>query len=66
MLDILIKDILPIFVIMFLGFASGKSKADAVFAMLKGGISTKCPASLLSLHSDVTLICDEDAYSLCK
>lgn len=27
MLDILIKDILPIFVIMFLGFASGKSKA---------------------------------------
>ena len=46
--------------------ASGKSKADAVFAMLKGGISTKCPASLLSLHSDVTLICDEDAYSLCK
>ncbi|MBR5151023.1 MAG: AEC family transporter, partial [Bacteroidaceae bacterium] len=26
MIDILIKDILPIFVIMFLGYASGKSK----------------------------------------
>ncbi len=44
--------------------ASGKNKAEAVKAMLKGNISTKCPASLLCLHPDVTLICDEDAYSL--
>lgn len=44
--------------------ASGKSKAEAVKAMLAGNISTKCPASLLCLHPDVTLICDEDAYSL--
>ena len=43
---------------------SGKNKAEAVKAMLKGNISTNCPASLLCLHPDVTLICDEDAYSL--
>ena len=43
---------------------SGKNKAEAVKAMLTGTISTHCPASLLCLHPDVTLICDEDAYSL--
>lgn len=43
---------------------SGKNKAEAVKAMLTGNISTACPASLLCLHPDVTLICDEDAYSL--
>lgn len=46
--------------------ASGESKAEAVRAMLKNTISTSCPASLLGLHNDVTLICDEAAYSLCK
>ena len=44
--------------------ASGANKAEAVCAMLKGNISTNCPASLLCLHPDVTLICDRDAYSL--
>lgn len=44
--------------------ASGKGKAEAIARLIKGGISTDCPASLLSLHPDVTLICDEDAYSL--
>lgn len=44
--------------------ASGKNKAEAVKAMLCGNITTKCPASLLCLHPDVTLVCDEDAYSL--
>ncbi len=43
---------------------SGKNKAEAVKAMLSGKINTKCPASLLCLHPDVTLVCDEDAYSL--
>lgn len=43
---------------------SGKNKAEAVKAMLQGKLNTKCPASLLRLHPDVTLICDEDAYSL--
>ena len=45
--------------------ASGESKAAAVKGML-GNITTSCPASLLCLHPDVTLICDEAAYSLCK
>lgn len=44
--------------------ASGANKAEAVCVMLKGNISTNCPASLLCLHPDVTLICDRDAYSL--
>ncbi|MBR2353585.1 MAG: glucosamine-6-phosphate deaminase [Clostridia bacterium] len=46
--------------------ASGKDKADAVKAMLNGNLNTRCPASLLRLHPDVTVICDEDAYSLVK
>ncbi len=41
--------------------ASGEGKADAVQAMLNGKTTTECPASLLRLHSDVTLICDKDA-----
>ena len=45
---------------------SGENKAEAVKAMLTGNIRTTCPASLLCLHPDVTLICDEDAYSLVK
>ena len=44
--------------------ASGEGKADAVKRMLDGKITTDCPASLLCLHPDVTVICDEDAYSL--
>ncbi len=41
--------------------ASGESKAEAVKSMLDEGISTDCPASLLCLHHNVTLICDKDA-----
>ena len=44
--------------------ASGADKAEAVKAMLKGNISTSCPASLLCLHPDVVFICDKEAYSL--
>ena len=43
---------------------SGKNKAEAIKAMVCGNITTMCPASLLCLHPDVTLVCDEDAYSL--
>ena len=46
--------------------ASGKNKAEAIKAMLEGKITTACPATLLCLHNDVTVICDEDAYSLVK
>ena len=43
--------------------ASGKGKHDAVAKMLGGTIETKCPATVLKLHPNVTLICDEDAYN---
>ena len=46
--------------------ASGKGKAEVIKAMVSGGITTGCPASLLCLHPDVTIICDEEAYSLLK
>ncbi|MCQ2428812.1 MAG: glucosamine-6-phosphate deaminase [Clostridia bacterium] len=41
--------------------ANGAAKRDAVAVMLKGGLTTSCPASLLNLHPDVTLICDPAA-----
>ena len=44
--------------------ANGKGKAEAIKAMLNGNITTACPATLLCLHPDVIVICDEDAYSL--
>ena len=44
--------------------ASGKGKAAAISALVKSNITTACPATLLCLHPDVTVICDEDAYSL--
>ena len=40
--------------------ASGKDKKEAVQKMLSNTIDTKCPATLLSLHSDVTVIVTED------
>lgn len=43
--------------------ANGSSKAQAISQILKGRITTACPASLLQLHSDVTLICDSQALS---
>ena len=46
--------------------ASGKNKAEAIRTVVSGGITTDCPASLLCLHPDVTVICDEDAYSAVK
>jgi len=45
--------------------ACGESKADAVAKMVKKQISTMCPASLLCLHPDVTVICDRAAYANC-
>lgn len=40
--------------------ASGKEKRDAVKRMLEEKIDTMCPATLLSLHKDVTLIITKD------
>ena len=41
--------------------ASGESKSDAVYKMVKGEITEKVPASVLLLHPDCILIADESA-----
>ena len=41
--------------------ATGAKKKAAVKALLSGRISTDCPASVLQMHRDVTVICDEAA-----
>ncbi len=43
---------------------NGANKAQAAKRMLCGGIGTDSPASFLQLHSDVTVILDEEAASL--
>lgn len=43
--------------------ASGSNKSRVVSALLKGGINTSVPATMLKTHPDVILICDRDAYS---
>lgn len=40
--------------------ASGKNKADAVNQLLNGKITTECPATMLQMHSDVTVIIDKE------
>jgi galactosamine-6-phosphate isomerase len=40
---------------------SGRRKAAAFRRMMSGGVSTRCPASFLSLHPDVTVLCDREA-----
>ncbi len=44
--------------------ASGAGKAKAVKDMVEGQIDPMVPASILQLHSDVTLIADQQALSL--
>ena len=43
--------------------AFGASKADAVRAMVEGEVDPRCPASILQLHGDVTLLLDREAAS---
>ena len=40
---------------------SGAEKKAAVMRMLENTVDTKCPATFLNLHPDVTLVCTEDA-----
>lgn len=40
---------------------SGRHKVAAFRRMLRGGVTTRCPASLLWLHADVTIYCDQEA-----
>ena len=41
---------------------SGRQKAAPLRRMLSGRVTTRCPASLLWLHPDVTVLCDRDAW----
>lgn len=43
--------------------ANGGGKKEAVKALLTDSITTDVPASMLKVHSDVTLICDKEALS---
>ena len=42
--------------------ANGKNKHEALMGLLEGGITTAIPASLLKLHPNVIVVCDEEAY----
>lgn len=44
--------------------ATGKSKAEAVRAMICGEIDPQCPASILKAHPDCTVLLDDAAASL--
>lgn len=41
--------------------ATGAAKADAVAAMCHGPLTTRCPASWLQVHTDITLVVDTEA-----
>ena len=43
--------------------ANGAAKHEAVAKMLAGKLDTSCPASMLNLHDDVVVVCDEAAYN---
>ncbi len=42
--------------------ASGANKKEAIAALRSDDITTDCPATMLKLHGDVTIICDKAAY----
>ena len=44
--------------------ATGASKAEAVKALVEGEVTAECPASILKLHSDVTVFLDKDSAAL--
>ena len=44
--------------------ANGANKANAVYNMVKGQVTENVPASVLQLHPDCTLVCDEAAAKL--
>ncbi|MFC3854123.1 glucosamine-6-phosphate deaminase [Salinispirillum marinum] len=46
--------------------ATGESKAPAVQAMIEGAISAACPASILQMHPNVTVVIDEAAAQQLK
>lgn len=44
--------------------ANGANKAKAVYGLVKGEVTERVPASILQLHPDCTLVCDEAAAAL--
>lgn len=46
--------------------ANGANKAKAVYGLVKGEVTEQVPASVLQLHPDCTLVCDEAAAALIK
>ncbi len=46
--------------------ATGESKAKAVYSMVKGEVTPKCPASILQTHKDVTVFVDKESAALLK
>ena len=42
---------------------NGKNKHEALTRMLEGKLDPMCPASMLNVHPDVTVLCDEEAYN---
>lgn len=44
--------------------ATGEAKAKAVKALVEGEVTAQCPASILQLHSDVTIFLDKESASL--
>jgi galactosamine-6-phosphate isomerase len=43
---------------------SGRHKREALARMLEGTVSSRCPASFLWLHPDVTVYCDREAFGV--
>ena len=43
--------------------ATGEKKAEAIYGMMKGPVTTDCPASILQRHDHVTVIIDHAAAS---
>lgn len=43
--------------------ANGRSKLNAIKALMSDDITTDIPATMLKMHPDVTVICDYDAYA---
>ena len=46
--------------------ANGEKKAQAVYDMCFGPVTPQCPASILQLHTNVTIVADDEALALCK
>ena len=42
---------------------SGEDKAEALYKSVTGPVTPEVPGSILQFHPDVTIICDEAAYS---